>query len=174
MKKYWVGALLILAMISMIASNVFEPRVIAKAAPVVGSTAPEFSLKDLDGKEVQLGQVINSHRLTIVNFWATWCPPCRAEIPDFIEFYQEYSSEKVALLAVNLQENPTDVKQFAAQNGMNFSVLTDTTGKVGNAYQIYAIPTTFFIDETGKIRHKIEGATRLANLKAQVNALLKE
>lgn len=174
MRKYWVWALILLGLSLTIVSGVLWPQVIAKTAPMAGSTAPDFSLSDLNGKEVALSQVIRNNQVTIVNFWATWCPPCRAEIPDFVKFYQEYSGQKVALIAVNLQENPADVRQFASKNGMNFQVLTDTAGKVGNLYQIYAIPTTFFIDRTGKIRHKIEGATNLNGLKTRVQALLKE
>lgn len=139
-----------------------------------GKTAPDFSLPDLSGSTVRLHDVIRSKKVTVLNFWATWCPPCRAEIPDFIRFYRKYANQGVAVIAVNLQEKSEQVKSFAQSNGMNFPILLDSSNRVGQLYQIYAIPTTFIIDSSGQIRHKIEGSTNLATLEAKVSALLKE
>lgn len=147
--------------------------VFAKEGPFVGSAAPDFSLPDLSGDRVNLQNVIRSHNVTVLNFWATWCPPCRAEIPEFNQFYQKYNRQHVAVVGVNLQEKPEDVRSFVRTNRMNFTILIDRDGKVGNTYQIYAIPTTFFIDSQGIIRGKIEGSTSMSVLESKVNAILK-
>ncbi len=146
----------------------------AKTAPVVGGIAPNFTLQDISGKSVELNQVLKQKKVTLVNFWATWCPPCRAEIPELISFYKKYKAKGVELLAVNLQENASDVRTFARNNGMDFPVLLDGSGRVGQLYQVMAIPTTFFLNSSGKIVSKIEGSTNMATLEAKVRAILGE
>lgn len=144
-----------------------------KPAPQIGRIAPDFTLKDLDGVTVDLKSVTGKNKVTILNFWATWCPPCRAEIPAFIEFVKEHQGEKVALLAVNLQESQKKVEAFAKTAGMNFPVLLDEKGGVAQDYQIYAIPTTFFIDGSGVIREKVEGSISLSRLESIYQKLIK-
>ena len=123
---------------------------------------------------MNLGTAVNRNRITLVNFWATWCPPCRAEIPELVKFYGEYKTKGVALLAVNLQESPEAVKAFAGKNGMRFPVLLDSSGKVAQVYQVYAIPTTFILDRHGVIRDLIQGSINLATLQTKVGKLLAE
>lgn len=144
-----------------------------KPAPQIGRVAPDFSLKSTEGSTLNLKSVIGGNKVTILNFWATWCPPCRAEIPEFVEFSQKHQSEKVALVAVNLQEDSKTVREFANKAGMNFPILLDSDGKVGQTYQIYAIPTTFFIDGSGVIREKVEGALSLSQLESIYRKLAK-
>lgn len=144
-----------------------------KPAPQIGRLAPDFTLKDLEGGTVNLRSVIDKNKVTILNFWATRCPPCRAEIPEFVEFVKEHQSEKVALVAVNLQENSKKVKAFAEVAGMNFPILLDQNGSVAQDYQIYAIPTTFFIDGSGVIREKVEGSLSLSRLESIYRKLTK-
>ena len=144
-----------------------------KPAAQVGRVAPDFSLKSMEGNTQNLKSVINKNKVTILNFWATWCPPCRAEIPEFIEFARKYQAEKVALVAVNLQEDSKKVTEFANNAGMNFPILLDSNGKVAQTYQIYAIPTTIFIDGSGVIREKVEGALSLSQLESIYRKLAK-
>lgn len=143
-------------------------------APRIGYRAPQFTLTDIHGKKVDLRTVTNGNRVTLVNFWATWCPPCRAEIPELVKFYRQYQTKGVALLAVNLQESPEAVKAFAGKNGMRFPVLLDGSGKVARVYQVYAIPTTFILDRRGVIRDLIQGGTSLASLQTKAGKLLTE
>lgn len=144
-----------------------------KPAPNIGRIAPDFSLKGIDGKTVKLKSVIGNNKVTILNFWATWCPPCRAEIPEFIEFANRNQTEKVAILAVNIQEDTNKVKEFAKTNRMKFPILLDSDGKVAQTYQIYAIPTTFFIDGSGIIREKVEGSLSRSRLESIYRKLAK-
>lgn len=136
----------------------------------VGNVAPDFSLTDLRGSRVSLREVAGRNRVTVLNFWATWCPPCRREIPELVQFYRQYGN-RVAVIAVNLQEDPNIVRQFARSYGMDFPVLTDVGGDVAALYQIYAIPTTFILDRDGVIRQIFQGSTNLAVLRAKVDSL---
>ena len=148
-------------------------QVADSAKPVQGFPAPNFTLPDLNGKNVELKRVIARSPVTLVNFWATWCPPCRAEIPEFVKFYRKYSAKRVTVLAINLKDQPSTVKSFAEKAGMRFPVLTDTTGKIGDLYQIFSIPSTFIIDQKGTIRAVIKGGTNLTTLDKKVQSLLK-
>lgn len=143
-------------------------------APVLNSYAPEFTLKDIHGKTVALKDVIRSHKVTLINFWATWCPPCRGEIPELNRVYAGYASKSVAILGVNLQEDQHTLQSFAAQNSMKFTILQDLDGKIGGIYQVYYIPETFIIDRSGKIRQVIQGGTTFDTLKNTIAHLLKE
>jgi peroxiredoxin len=148
-------------------------QVADSAKPIEGFPAPNFTLPDLNGKNVELKKVTAKSPVTLVNFWATWCPPCRAEIPEIIKFNQKYSAKKITVLAINLKDQPGVAKSFATKAGMKFPVLTDTTGKIGDLYQIFSIPSTFIIDQKGIIRAVIKGGTTLATLDQKVQPLLK-
>ncbi len=148
-------------------------QVADSAKPIEGFPAPNFTLPDLNGKPVNLKKVTLANKVTIVNFWATWCAPCKAEIPDFVKFYTRNSQKRLAILAVDLKDQPSAVKNFATKAKMKFTVLTDTSGKVGELYQIFSIPSTFIIDQKGTIRSVIKGSTNLRVLDQRVQPLLK-
>ncbi len=126
--------------------------------PEVGFLAPDFKLTDLDGKVIQLSELRGQP--VFINFWATWCPPCRQEMPDIQSAYEKYG-KTVRFLAVNLTatENSIEVvRQYMSSNGYTFSALLDRDGSVATLYQVRAIPTSFFIDAEGVIRYKYVGA----------------
>lgn len=173
-KRRFATAFILIALILVLAVMGVRSGYALTERPSEGYIAPNFRLADINGKTFELKKVVAGNKVTLVNFWATWCPPCRAEIPEFIKFYNRYSGKRVAVLAVNLQEDPKTVKKFATGAGMIFPVLTDTAGRVGNKYQIFAIPTTFIIDRKGKIRGVIKGSTSLDVLESKVKSLLKE
>lgn len=139
------------------------------ALPQVNAVAPNFSLIAVTGERIELKEVYKENNLTVVNFWATWCPPCRAEIPEFIEVYREYKDRGVEILAVNLGEDADSVRDFVRSYGMTFPVLLDPEGKTGEAYMIRAIPTTFFIDKRGVIRWIQTGTMSYKQLKSLVD-----
>lgn len=169
-----VGLMLLLTTVGVAGLNFTVGNAEVKSGIAVGNRAMDFELADLDGKPVKLLDVAGKNQVTIVNFWATWCPPCRGEIPDLIRVYQKYSSKRVTVLAINLQEEPAQVKDFAKKNGMTFPILADTAGKAAKIYNVYAIPTTFVLDAKGVIQHKIEGATSAKVLEAKVKDVLQE
>lgn len=122
----------------------------------VGQLAPEFELETLTGEKTRLSDYRGQR--VIVNFWATWCPPCRAEIPDFQKLYNE---QDVVILAVNLtgSEKSTDkVIDFVDDFEMTFPVLMDDQTEVSTLYQVQAYPTSYMIDSNGHIQFMAMGA----------------
>ncbi len=136
-----------------------------------GGLARSFILRTLDGNEISL-EGYRGKAVVVVNFWATWCPPCRAEIPDFSDFYNGYKDRGVVVLAVNLREPESHVRDFAQKAGMNFPVLLDLSGDVANTYKVQAIPTTVVVDKSGIIRSRIVGMTSREELERIVKPLL--
>lgn len=176
-KQYWFGLIIVCIFLAAallgIRFGVWRQQTAESAKPVEGFPAPNFSLPDLNGKKVVLKRVTSRNKITVINFWATWCPPCRAEIPELKKFYRKYSGKGVEILAVSSQEQPRTVKSFAQKNGMNFTVLTDTSGKTGDLYQVISLPNTFIVDRRGIIRAVIKGGTTLTELDRKVQPLLK-
>ncbi|WP_163530770.1 TlpA disulfide reductase family protein [Halobacillus ihumii] len=122
----------------------------------IGDIAPDFKLQTLKGENVKLSDYRGKR--VMVNFWATWCPPCRAEMPDMEKFYQ---NKDVVILAVNLTQtegNLQEVKDFVNEYRLSFPVLLDNESKVAMNYEIRPIPTSFMIDSNGIIQHKALGA----------------
>ncbi len=125
-------------------------------APEVGRLAPDFTLIDLEGDSVTLSDF--QGKAVFINFWATWCPPCRAEMPEIEAVYQEYKSKDVVVIGVDLLEAESEVRQYVKQGGYSWIFLIDTTGEVVNNYGVAAIPTSFFLDKEGIIRAVNVGA----------------
>lgn len=122
----------------------------------IGNMAPDFQLQNLKGEDVALSDFRGSR--VIVNFWATWCPPCRAEMPDMEKLHQ---NKDIVILAVNLtvSENSVDeVRKFVDKFELTFPVLLDEQKEVAEDYSIQPIPTSFMIDSNGIIQYKAFGA----------------
>ncbi len=122
----------------------------------IGTKAPDFELKTLSGETVKLSSF--KGKKVMLNFWATWCPPCKAEMPEMEQFYKQGNND-VVILAVNI-DTENDVKGFADKNGITFPILLDKENKVNGMYQIISIPTTFFIDRNGVIKNKYTGSMK--------------
>ena len=122
----------------------------------LGESAPDFRLKNLDGQSISLSDLRG--KPVLLNFWATRCPPCRAEMPYIQEIYEEWSDKRLVVLAVNIDESPSLIKKFLQNYNLSLPVLLDTKGNIARKYSIQYIPTTFFIDKDGIIQQKIIGA----------------
>jgi peroxiredoxin len=127
----------------------------------VGAKAPDFELKTLAGDTVKLSDL--KGKKVMLNFWATWCPPCKAEMPAMEEFHKE-AGDEVVILAVNIDPH-LDVKAFVDENGITFPIPLDAEDKVNETYQVLSIPTTYFIDTKGNIGNKYIGAMNLDAMK---------
>jgi peroxiredoxin len=172
--RFWYG-LLILIVFTAVTSTLMQNSLAAeKVGPEKGYQAPNFTLADLNGNNIDLNQVIKGNKVTLVNFWGIWCPYCVREIPELVKFYQQYHRRKVEILAVNVGDNPGTVPAFARKNKMAFPVLIDKSNSINGLYQVSGFPTTFIIDGQGKIRDIIVGATNLETLAAKVEGVLKE
>lgn len=122
----------------------------ATAAVNVGESAPDFTLIDLEGNQVSLSDFRG--KTVFVNFWATWCPPCRAEMPEIEAVYQEYKNKDVVVIGVDIMEPEDVVHRFVEQGGYSWIFVLDTSGEVAANYRVTAIPTSFFIDREGIIQ----------------------
>jgi thiol-disulfide isomerase/thioredoxin len=107
----------------------------------------DFTLKNLAGEDISLSSYRG--KVIFLNFWATWCGPCRAEMPSMQKMYEALKGEDFEIIAVNLQENEDVVKQFIEESGYTYPILLDTTGRIGGTYGARSIPTTYIIDKNG-------------------------
>ena len=134
-----------------------------------GKMAPDFELETLDGEKKKLSDLRGER--VMVNFWATWCPPCRAEIPDLQKFHE---NEDITILAVNLTETEQDmdkVEEFVDDFGMTFPILLDTETEVADTYKIQPIPSSFMVDSTGRIQFVALGAMHYDMMVAEFNKM---
>ncbi|EGL82749.1 alkyl hydroperoxide reductase/ Thiol specific antioxidant/ Mal allergen [Caldalkalibacillus thermarum TA2.A1] len=136
-----------------------------------GEVAPDFELVTLSGEKIALSDLRG--KKVILNIWASWCPPCRAEMPDMQKFYERYQ-EEVEILAVNLTESEAsleNVEQFVEKYELTFPVLLDEKSEVAAMYQAFTIPTSYFIDSKGIIQQKIVGPMSYDWMKEAANAM---
>src|SRR5258705_3414627 len=110
--------------------------------------APDFNLRDGGGGIASLGG--NRGNLTLLNFWATWCGPCREEMPSMEQLSRSFGGQGFTILAVNQRESATQVERFMKTNGLNFRAPLDTDGRVSNSYRVYGIPVSYLIDANGQ------------------------
>ncbi|MEH7436791.1 redoxin domain-containing protein [Neobacillus drentensis] len=127
----------------------------------IGAKAPDFELKTLTGETVKLSDL--KGKKVMLNFWATWCPPCKAEMPEMEQFSKQVGDD-VVILAVNIDPQ-LDVQGFVNENKITFPVLLDAEDKVNEAYQVLSIPTTYFINSKGVIKNKFTGSMTLDVMK---------
>ena len=146
----------------------------ASAAVQLSSNAPDFTLKSVAGANLRLAE--QRGNVVMVNFWATWCGPCRQEMPHLNRIYDKYKSSGFTLLGVNIDDDPRAARELAAKLGVKFPVLLDTDKKVSKAYDLSAMPATLLIDRDGRIRHIHRGYRDgvEATYEEQVRGLLKE
>jgi cytochrome c biogenesis protein CcmG/thiol:disulfide interchange protein DsbE len=136
----------------------------------VRDTAPDFALKTIDNQWLHLSDLRG--KPVIVNFWATWCPPCREEMPAMQKFYEE-NKKDVEILSVHLtsQDQRQKVEPFIKKYGLTFPVVLDEKGKVLKLYNIQTIPTSYIIDRDGVIRKKVIGPMTYKQMKEMINNL---
>lgn len=128
----------------------------ARAVIAAGNPAPAFSLPTLEGTELALRDLVGN--VVLVNFWATWCGPCRMEMPELERLYQQYGEEGLQVLAVNVGETPDQVRPYVEQLGLTFPILLDASYAIGDVYQANSLPTTIVVDREGRIASLLLGA----------------
>jgi peroxiredoxin len=145
---------------------------IAGAAPVPPTVAPAWKLKDVDGNTVALSQFRG--KVVVLDFWATWCPPCRTEIPGYITLQKKYADDGLVIIGVSVDTDGVGpVKKFMKDMGMNYIVVM-ADDDIQNAYgPLGGYPTTFIIDREGNIRDKKLGRKPVAAFEKDILAVLK-
>lgn len=180
LKNKWVIILLVGLVgfgVYKLASDRFDrttgkpPVADSSVAPIVtgiqkGNLAPDFELVTTDGNHIRLSE-LRGKRL-IVNMWATWCPPCKAEVPELEHFYKDHHQEGIEILAVDLTESEkrlADVASFIKDYKITYPVVLDERGEVSRKYQVTSIPTTYVINSEGIIQQKYVGPLSYQSLK---------
>jgi peroxiredoxin len=129
---------------------------IAGAGPLApANTAPDFTLRSLEGKNLRLGE--QRGQVVLVNFWATWCGPCRQEMPHLNKLYEKYKSSGFVLLGVNVDDDSRQAAGVANKLGVKFPVLPDADKRVSKQYDLSAMPSTVLIDRDGRVRYLHRG-----------------
>ena len=140
-------------------------------APRAGAPAPAFSAATLDGESVALADLRG--QVVVLNLWASWCAPCRAEMPALERVWQRYVDDGLVVLAVNQGEDAATIEAFVAEYDLSFPIALDPREQVGRQYELVAYPTTLFIDRDGVVRNVVRGGPMPeALVESQVKALL--
>jgi len=143
-------------------------------APRQGFLAPDFTLQSLEGKNFTLSELRG--QAILVNLWATWCLPCRAEMPAMQRMYEEYKDQGFVVLALNMtyQDTPSAVLPFVQEHGLTFPILLETNGQAAGQYELRSLPSSFFIDRNGIIQEVVIGGPMAeALLRTRIESLLK-
>ncbi len=142
----------------------------AQPAARLGSPAPDFTLQSADGNTVRLSDF--KGKPVLINFWATWCQPCREEMPALEELYEQYRDQGLVILAVDMEEDLRLVRRWIDQGGYTFTFVLDSEGEQVKRYNINASPTSYFVGRDGVIRDLKLGALSRDEMKAKVEKLL--
>lgn len=144
------------------------------AMPAIGSPAPDFTLRSSAGKNLKLSEYRG--QVVMINFWATWCAPCRQEMPLLNRIHEKYSKAGFKLLGVNIDDNAGNAQAMAAKLGVTFPVLFDAEKRVSRLYDVDGMPSTVLIDRDGKVRYIHRGYRPgyETQYEAQVRELLKQ
>ncbi len=141
-----------------------------RRAAKIGEPAPDFALPTPDGETVRLSDLRG--RPVLLNFWATWCPPCKIEMPDIENLYQKYKDQGFTVIAIDQQESPDAVRQYFQQMGLSFQPVIDSTGEIFNLYRVVALPTSYFIDSQGVVRVQHRGMMTREQMESYVGQVI--
>ena len=141
--------------------------------PFVSQQAPEFALNSLEGKQVKLGDYRG--KVILINFWASWCLPCKEEMPLIQTASEQYRDQGLVVLGINMTDldDRKAIDGFVQETGVSFPILLDKSGSVSNDYRVFSIPTSFFIDRMGIIQHFQMGAMSAKQLQEYLDEMLK-
>ncbi|MGD8189148.1 thiol-disulfide oxidoreductase ResA [Brevibacillus ginsengisoli] len=136
----------------------------------VGDVAPNFSLQQLDGSQVKLSDLRG--KAVVLNFWGSWCDPCKAEMPEIEKQWEKNKDKGIVFTGVNIGESPITVKQFVDQFGVTFPIWLDQQREITRLYNIGPIPTTFFIDKNGVVQAIVTGQMNESIIREKVAKIL--
>lgn len=168
-RRVLCAAALVLLPVALLAYGLTtNPR--AVPSPLVGRPAPDFALPRFDGGAVRLADLRG--QVLVVNFWASWCVPCREEAGELEAVWRRYRDAGVVLVGINIQDRDVPARAFLRQTRPSYPNVIDATGQTSIAYGIYGVPETFVIDRTGRIRVRQVGAVTAERLARQIEPVL--
>lgn len=177
---FWLGLIvvvLVLGSVWILFSQVVTGQTVTgndaiqlEPAPVTGHPAPDFELKNLNGETIRLSDF--KGKVVIVNFWATWCSPCRSEMPDLQQAALENAGELIVIGVNNTPaDNPEQITKFVTELGVTFPIVLDETGQTIETYRVLGLPTTVFIDRAGVIQEIFTGPVNKAYIESKIPKL---
>lgn len=167
-----VAALMGGAWIFVSKEEVKEPNILTLTeAPIVGHLAPDFTLQTPIGESVTLSELRGQP--VVLNFWASWCGPCRVEMPFFQRTQMKYNG-KTAVIGVNQGESANIVQEFGVRQAISYPLLVDDDNAVNLAYNVHSLPTTIFIDPDGVVQEVIVGIVNQAVLENRIEGMMRE
>lgn len=161
------------SMFFLLYSDAFAQNSSYNIEKLVGQKAPDFTLKDLEGKPINLSSF--KGKVVLLNFWATWCPPCKAELPSMNRLYQQLKNRGLVIIAVSTDRSVSVIRDFTKNNPLDFIVVIDSDLRVSRSfYKVFMLPTTFIIDKRGIISGRYFGEQDWTDKKfiSEIEALL--
>ena len=143
----------------------------ANLSQLEGGIAPDFTIKTYDGKKFTLSQ--NRGKVVLLNFWASWCGPCRSEAPDLNAVWDEYKDRDVVFIGVGHLDNDKDARGFIREFGVEYPTGADNGTEVSDKYRVKGVPETYIIDKNGNLVVTIPGPSTARELREKLDALLK-
>ncbi|MCL5023080.1 MAG: TlpA family protein disulfide reductase [Nitrospirae bacterium] len=125
------------------------------ASELIGASAPDFVLKEVNQKTVSLSGLKGN--VVLINFWATWCPPCRGEMPSLNKLYRDYRNRGLVVLAVSTDRSIDSVRDYLSSHPVDFPVLIDSDSKVARRFKVFSLPTSYLLDRNGKVLRRFLG-----------------
>ena len=147
--------IIIIGLLGLLGYAIFGNRADIKTSPLVGKQAPDFVLKTFDGKDISLSD--QKGKTILLNFWASWCMPCRQEAPALEDSWQRYINEDVVFIGVNVWDEPSNAENYISQFGGGYVNAFDPNEEIQVDYGVGGVPETFFIDSSGIVVDKFTG-----------------
>jgi peroxiredoxin len=169
--RLWVRAILLIVMVGLIGFALYEATTQQNGRkPETGQEAPNFTLTSLTGQEVQLRDLRG--KAVMLNFWGSWCEPCRSEMPTLQKMYTKYRNQGFEVVGINIAETDVAAEQFIRQYELTFPIWMDRDRGVVRLYRIGPIPSSIFIDSQGKITYIKDGPLSVGELETHILPIL--
>ncbi|HUK55373.1 MAG TPA: TlpA disulfide reductase family protein [Nitrospiria bacterium] len=170
-----IGLALLLVSCQQASTQAGATAIATEEAPRIGYLAPNFRLTNLHGEEVSVASL--EGKVVFINFWATWCGPCRAEMPSMEALYHDFKDQGLEILAVSSDmDGASAVQPFIRKLGLSYPILLDPDFRVDDKYLIQSVPTTILVDKKGVITHRLVGGRNWSNPESRdlIEKLLKD